>query len=154
MKTIVQFKWMNYMLCEYISVKLLKAKCSRALTVALLYCFFILPAKRVWVAQEARFHSYWFILFCVLSRFNPVWLLVTPWAVARQAALSVEFSRQEYWSGLPCPSPGDLPNPGIELKSPALAGRFFTTSATLEVPRVGHNWSDLAHPHFVAKYIH
>ena len=46
------------------------------------------------------------------------------------------FSRQEYWSGLPGPSPGDLPNPGIEpasLMSPALAGRFFTTSATQEV---------------------
>ena len=38
------------------------------------------------------------------------------------------FSRQEYWSGLPCPPPGDLPNPGIELVSPALAGGFFTTS--------------------------
>ena len=45
------------------------------------------------------------------------------------------FSRQEYWNGLPCPSPGDLPNPGIEsmsLLSPALAGRFFTTSTTWE----------------------
>ena len=47
------------------------------------------------------------------------------------------FSRQEYWSGWPCPPPGDLPNPGIEpmsLISPALAGRFFTTSATWEAP--------------------
>jgi len=47
--------------------------------------------------------------------------------------LSMEFFRQEYWSGLPCPSPGDLPNPGIEsasLTSPALAGGFFTTSDT------------------------
>ena len=42
-----------------------------------------------------------------------VWLFVTPWTVARQAPLSVEFSRTEYWSRLPCPSPGDLPNPGI-----------------------------------------
>jgi len=45
------------------------------------------------------------------------------------------FSRQEYWSGLPCPAPGDLPDPGIEpgtLKSPALAGGFFTTSTTWE----------------------
>ena len=39
---------------------------------------------------------------------------VTPWTVARQAPLSMGFSRQEYWSGLPCPSPGDLPNPGIQ----------------------------------------
>ena len=58
---------------------------------------------------------------------------VTPWTAARQAPLSTGFSRQEYWSGLPCPPPGDLPNPETEptsLKSPALAGRFFTTNAT------------------------
>ena len=47
----------------------------------------------------------------VLSRFSRVRLLVTPWTVARQAPVSKEFSRQEYWSGLPCPSPGDLPDP-------------------------------------------
>ena len=66
----------------------------------------------------------------VLSR--PV-VSVTPWTVARQAALSMGLSRQEYWGGLPCPPPGDLPTPGIELASfifPALAGGFFTTSAT------------------------
>ena len=48
-------------------------------------------------------------------------------AVAHKAPLSVGFSRQEYWSGLPLPPPGDLPNPGMEPTSPALAGRFFTT---------------------------
>ena len=47
--------------------------------------------------------------------------------VAHQAPLSTEFCRQEYWSGLPFPSPGHLPNPGIKSTSPALAGRFFTT---------------------------
>ena len=52
--------------------------------------------------------------------------LVTPWTVAHQAPLSLGFPRQEYWSGLPLPSPGDLPDPGIEPKSPALAGGFFT----------------------------
>ena len=54
----------------------------------------------------------------------------TPWTVAHQAPLSIGFSRQEHWSGLPLPAPGDLPDPGIEptsLVSPALAGRFFTT---------------------------
>ena len=54
----------------------------------------------------------------------------TPWNVACQAPLSMEFSRQEYWCGLPFPPPGDLPDPGIEPKppaAPALAGRFFTT---------------------------
>ena len=47
-------------------------------------------------------------------------LFVTPWTVAHQAPLSMGFSRQEYWSGLPFPSPGDLPNPGIKPGSPAL----------------------------------
>ena len=66
----------------------------------------------------------------MLSLFSHVPLCATPWTVVHQAPLSMEFSRQEYWSGLPCPSPGDLPNPGIEsmsLISPALAGGFFTT---------------------------
>ena len=67
---------------------------------------------------------------CVLSH---VRLLVVPRTIVHQALLCMEFSRQEYWSGLPFPIPGDLPNPGIEhasLSSPALADRFFTTSTT------------------------
>ena len=55
---------------------------------------------------------------------------VNPWTVAHQAPLSMEFSRQEYQSGLPFPSPGDIPNSGIEPVSPALAGGFFTTEQT------------------------
>ena len=69
---------------------------------------------------------------CVLSC---VQLLVIPWTVTHQAPLSMEFSRQEYWSGLPFPTPGDLPDPGSEpasLESPALSGGFFTTSTTWE----------------------
>ena len=54
-------------------------------------------------------------------------LFATLWTIARQASLSIGFSRQEYWSELPFPSPGDLPNPGLEPTSPALADRFFTT---------------------------
>ena len=72
---------------------------------------------------------------CVLSHFSCIRLFVTPGTLARQAPLSMEFSGQEYWSGLPFPPPGDFPNPGIEpvsLLSPALTGRFFTTSATWE----------------------
>ena len=53
--------------------------------------------------------------------------LATPWTVAHHAPLSMGFPKQECWSGLPFPSPGDLPNPGIEPPSPALAGKFFTT---------------------------
>ena len=55
--------------------------------------------------------------------------LATPWTAACQAPLSMVFSKQEYWSGLPVSTPGELPDPGIEhksLTSPALAGRFFT----------------------------
>ena len=55
---------------------------------------------------------------------------MTPWTVAHQALLSMGFSRQEYWSGLPFPSAEDLPNPGIEPASPELAGGFFTTETT------------------------
>ena len=58
---------------------------------------------------------------CVsLLSFSCVRLFVTPWTVAYEASLSMGFSRQEYWSGLPFPSPGDLPDPGIEPGSPAL----------------------------------
>ena len=67
---------------------------------------------------------------CLLSHFSYVWLFVTPWTIAYQAPLSTEFSRQKYCSGLPFPSPEDLPDPGTEPKSPAsqsLAGRFFAT---------------------------
>ena len=69
----------------------------------------------------------------MLHCFSYAGFFVTSWTEARQAPLSMGFSRQEYWSGLLCPPPGDLPNSGIEFKSissPALAGRFFTTSAS------------------------
>ena len=66
----------------------------------------------------------------LLSRFSRVRLCATPQTAAHQAPPSLGFSRQEYWSGLPFPSPGDLPNPGIKPvspMSPVLAGRFLTT---------------------------
>ena len=63
----------------------------------------------------------------MLSCFSCVQLSATPWTVGHQAPLSVGFSRQEYWSGVPYPPPRDLPNPVIEPLCPALAGRFFTT---------------------------
>ena len=78
----------------------------------------------------------------VLSPFSRVWLFVTLRTVACQAPLSMGLSRQEYWSGLPCPSPGDLPDPGtklLSLTSPALAGRFFATSTTWEALVKGEN---------------
>ena len=62
----------------------------------------------VWKKKKRKWNS----LSCVR-------LFATPWTVARQAPLSMEFSRQKYWSGLPCPPPGQLPNPGMEPRSPA-----------------------------------
>ena len=61
---------------------------------------------------------------CALSR---VQLFAAPWTVAHQAPQSMRFSRQEYWSGLPFPSPGDLSNPGIEPRSPALQADALTS---------------------------
>ena len=78
----------------------------------------------------------------MLSHFSGVRFFVTLWTAAHQAPLLMGFSRQEYWSGLPFPSPGDLPDPVIELlspMSPALAGRFFATSATWEAQYNGTN---------------
>ena len=78
------------------------------------------------VTSSARVHAQ------LLSR---VRLSVTPWTVACQAPLSLGFSRQENWRGLPCPPSADLPDAGMEavfLTSPALAYRFFTTSTTWE----------------------
>ena len=86
------------------------------------------------------------LLLLLLSRFSRVRLCATPWTAAHQASPSLGFSRQEYWSGPPCPPPGDRPNPGIKptsLMSPALAGRFFSTSTTWEAQYYTHG-----HPYF------
>ena len=70
---------------------------------------------------------------CVLSCFSLVQLFATPWTVVCQAPLSMGFSRQENWNGLPCPPSGDLPDlEPVSLMSPALVDRFFTTRATWE----------------------
>ena len=71
-----------------------------------------------------KLHNY---VTVVVQSLSHVRLFETPWTVDCLAPLSLGFSRQEYWSGLPCPPPGNLPDPGIESESPALAGRFFTT---------------------------
>ena len=71
--------------------------------------------------SSLSFSAYSFLssLVCAES-LSPVWLFATLWTAAHQAPLSTGVSRQEYWSGLPCPPPGDLPKPGIEPRSPAL----------------------------------
>ena len=76
--------------------------------------------------------------------FSRVRLFAPPRTVAHQAPLSMEFSSQDYWSGLPLPSPADLPDPGIEptaLASPALADGFFTTSTTWKPIIINNNYS-------------
>ena len=81
---------------------------------------------------------------CMLSCFSCVWLFVTLWTVPRQAHQSKGLSRQEHWSGLPCPPPGDIPNPGIEpasLKFAPLVGRLLTTSTTWEALTIYCLWS-------------
>ena len=73
----------------------------------------------------------------MLSQFSHVRLFAILWAIAHQSPLSVEFSRQEYCSGLPCSPPRDLPNPEVEpksLMSPALAGGFLTTDTIWKTP--------------------
>ena len=75
------------------------------------------------------------VLACMLSDFSHVQLFATLWTVAHQPPLSMELSRQEYLSGLLCPPPEDPPDPEIKpasLATPALAGRFFSTSPTWE----------------------
>ena len=100
--------------------------------------YLFLPHQRLQFLAIMSHHfiraaTHWLLVHtCTLSCFSHVWLFVTLWTVAHQAPLYMGFSRQEYWGGLPCPPPGDLPNPGIKPMSPissALAGSFFTTSA-------------------------
>ena len=86
----------------------------------------IIPLGLVWMVSNLFLHIPQFIDFYLhVQSLSHVWLFATPWMVACQ--VSMRFSRQEYWSGLPRPPSGHLPDPGIKLIFPALAGRFFTT---------------------------
>lgn len=113
-----------------------------------MYAFFPLCAKKshkgsssvvtclLWGLFPWKMISH-YLCFCVhvLSHFSHVWLFVTLWTVVYQAPLSTGFSRQGYWSELPCPPPGDCPDPGNQIHISyvsALAGGFFTTSALWE----------------------
>ena len=81
-----------------------------------------------WPPWEKKWKHFLPKFLCVLNPFSHVGLFEVPWTIARQAPLSMGFSRQDYWSELPFPSPGDLPNLGIEhmsLMSPALIGGFL-----------------------------
>ena len=73
-------------------------------------------------------------VLCMLGRFSSFRLFASLWTVACQAPLSMRFSRQEYWSGLPCPPPGDLPTPGIKPVSPVLQADTGTFRPLLTQP--------------------
>lgn len=96
------------------------------------YCITMIFSYYLMKYASAHLHlnneclSYLGKVFIVCAR-SVVSSSAAPWTVAHQSPLTMGFSRQEYWSGLPCPSPGYLPDPGTELESPALAGRFCTT---------------------------
>ena len=82
------------------------------------------------------------LLQSMLSCYSRGRLVVTLWTAGHQDPLFMGFSRQKYWSGLPCPPPGNFPHPEMDHErppSPALAGGFFTTSAIWEAPLEGHN---------------
>ena len=90
----------------------------------------------------------WLTLSLSLSSLSCVWLFVTPWTVARQGLLSTEFSKQKYWSGLPFPSPRDLPDPGIRLGSPAFQADSLTSK-----PPAGSQYSILWQIHVIGFYV-
>ena len=77
-----------------------------------------------------------------MKSLSRVQLFATPWTVAYEASLSMGFSRQEYWSGLPFPSPGDLPDPGIEPGSPTLEAEALTSEPPGK-PYLNTNKSDV-----------
>ena len=112
-------------LCLALKIKTFRLwpKCFCLYSIKRFLCLFLMKLLESRVIQT----DVWCVLTC-----SVVWLFVIPWIpVAWQVPLSVGFSRQEYWSELPCPPPGNLPNPEIKLTSltsPSLAGRFFTTS--------------------------
>ena len=94
-----------------------------------------------YIRQIEMFH--WMAAKCTCAQsLSHVWLFATPCTVACQASMSMRFSRQEYWSGLPCCPPRDLPNPGIEPTSSALARGIFTTEP-LRKPSVCVKWINM-----------
>ena len=86
----------------------------------------------IWWKPDSQLLEHWFSILdargnYLMKLLSRVRLFATPWTVAHQAPLSMGFSRQEYWSGLLCSPPGDLPDPGMKPASPALAGGLLTT---------------------------
>ena len=98
--------------------------------------------------ESWQYMTWWWIsqvIPSVLSHFSSIWLFVTLCTVACQSPLSIGFSRQGYWSGLPFPPPGDLPYPGIKPVSPAFAGRFFITGSIWGICKIKSQWDIASH---------
>ena len=114
-------------------LRILRQKPWRALVEVDKYQFMVkldMGRKAEWASQVALVVKKVKVKMKSLSL---VWLFATPWTIVYETPPSMEFSEQENWSGLPFPSPGDLPNPGIEPVSPALQADAFITWATREV---------------------
>ena len=102
--------------------------CKEADVTQSIYHVCVCVCVRVRVRARARVHK----CACMLSCFSCAWLFGTPWTVDRQAPLSMGFSREEHWSGWPCPLPGILPDPGIKPKS--VRSPSLTSSLPLAPP--------------------
>ena len=100
-------------------------ECWRTSFGSWLYSYLLL--NMLWTEPFIFFPGSLLCCCCLVAKLRPSF--TSPWAVSCQAPLSMGFPRQEYWSGLPFPSPGDTPNPGIKLSSPVLPGGFFTTES-------------------------
>ena len=106
------------------------------------------PFSYTFLLKLTDLEVHYMVVVVVVRSLSCVRLFATPWTVAYQAPLSMGFSRQEYWSGLPFPSPGDLPNPGIEPRSPALEA----DSLTSEPPGKRNKQSSLESGNFLPKH--
>ena len=97
-------------------------------------------------SPASSYFSYLFLCaVCAFSVAQSCSTLCSPWAIASQAPLSMAFSKQDFWNGVPFSPPGTLPNPGIKpasLASPALTGKFFTASTTWEALPLCHSTSN------------
>ena len=127
------------MKCSLVSLTFLK-RSHLSHSIVFLYFFALITEEGFLIPPCYSFSS--------AQSLSRVQLFATSWSIAHQAPLSVGFSRQEYWSGLPFPSPGDLPNPGIEPRSPALQADALTS----EPPGKGlFRW--VSYSHQVAKVL-
>ena len=109
---------------------------------------FVCVCIYIYIYTHTHTHTQIHTHVCMPSHFSHVGLFENPWTIGCQAPLSMKFCWQEYWSGLPCPSPEDLLDPGVEpesLMSPPLVALFFTTSATWEAHTHTHTHTHLAH---------